>query len=254
MQVESDVESETETLWETVKGDFSQATGVRIIGVALLLTWLAFQWGWGNDILLPPIVARAYEAVDNGATWASGIGAVAAAVGAGGLFWGATQAFDGIVVLAGLRLVPGITGRISRFLRRQGWVKPYHELSIGTRFLIAYLSGASVLCLVDVFATGRQGLRSRWRMLAQAVALAVAGVATIIAVVTIAIAVGARIPATEGASEFVIRYARNPLTWLVIYGGAILLSHLVGRLASTGGKAARDGASGNSSAGGGAAS
>ncbi len=223
-------EAETETLWETVKGDFSQATGLRIVGVGFVLAWLAFQWGWGNDLLLPPIATRAFEAVDDGSTWLSGIGAVAAGTGAGSLFWAATQTFDGILVLAGLGLVPGVTGRISRFLRRQGWVKPYRELSIGTRFLIAYASGASILCLVDVFATGRQGLRSRWRILVEAVALAVVGVGAIVAVVTTAIAVGARIPATEKASEFTIRYARNPLTWLVIYGGAILISNLVGRL------------------------
>ena len=40
-----------ESLWQTIKGDFSQATGLRLLGVILMLTWMAFQWGWGNDIL-----------------------------------------------------------------------------------------------------------------------------------------------------------------------------------------------------------
>lgn len=222
-----------ESLWQTVKRDFSSAAGARILGVVVLLMWMAFQWGWGNDILLPPIVARAFEAVDNGKTWLNGIAAIGAGTGAGGLFWGITQAVDALIVLSGLRLIPNITERISQFLRRQGWVKPFAELSFGTRFLIAYMSGASILCLVDVFATGQSGFRSRWKMVVQAVALAVAGVAIAVAVVCAAIAVGARVPATEGAADFILRYARNPLTWLVIYGSLVGISALSSRFADS---------------------
>ena len=219
-----------ESLWQTIKGDFSQATGLRLLGVILMLTWMAFQWGWGNDILLPTIIARAFEAVDDGETWPSGIAAVLAGTGAGTLFWGITQLIDGIIVVGGLSLVPGITDRISRFLRRKGWVKPFSELSLGTKFLIAYVSGASVLCLVDVFATGQRGLRSRRLMLAEAVGLAAAGVGLVVLVVTTGIAVGARVPATEDAADFVVRWARNPLTWLVIYGTIVLFSTIINRL------------------------
>lgn len=220
----------SESLWQTVKRDFSSATGARIVGVIVLLAWMGFQWGFGNDILLPPIVARAFEAVDDGKTWLSGIAAIAAGTGAGSAFWGFTQAIDAVIVLTGLRLIPNITARISNFLRGKGWVKPFADLSLGTRFLIAYASGASILCLVDVFATGRPGLRSRGRMVAQAVGLAIAGVAIAIMVVCIVIAVGSRVPATEGAAEFVLRYARNPLTWLVIYGSIVGISALGGRI------------------------
>ncbi len=231
----SEVESEPqESLWATVKGDFAGSGGAKVVGVALVLAWMAFQWGWGNDILLPPIVARAFEAVDDGATWLSAVLATLSGMGAGMAFWGITQTVDGLVVLGGLRLVPGITERISRFVARQGWIKPFDELSFGTKFLIAYASGASVLCLVDVFATGRPGLRVRRRMLAEAVALAVAGVGVIILVVGALTSIGARIPATEGAAEVALRYARNPLTWLVIYGSLFLLSSLVSKLTGAG--------------------
>lgn len=231
---ESDVSEppgpEIETLWQTVKGDFAQAAGLRLLGVVAMLAWMVFQWGWGNDVLLPPIIARAFDAVDDGDSWASGIAAVLAGTGAGSIFWGLTQLLDGIIVLSGLSLVPGTTDRISRFLRRNGWVKPVSELSLGTRFLIAYASGASVLCLVDVFATGERGLRSRRIMLLKAVALAVAGVMLVAGVVTTAVAVGARVPATSDAADFVVRYASNPLTWLVIYGSIVLVSTAVSRL------------------------
>lgn len=212
------VGDEEESVWQTARSDFTQAAGIRLLGVAALFAWMAFQWGWGNDILLPPIVARAFEAVDDGDTWASAIGSVLAGTGAGSLFWGLTQTLDGVIVLSGLRLVPATTARLSRFLKRQGWVKPYSELSLGARYLIAYVSGASVLCLVDVFATGKLGVTTRWKILAGAVALSVAGVAVTVAVVTTVTAVGRRVPATADAAEVILRYARNPLTWLVIYG------------------------------------
>ncbi len=218
------------SLWSTIKGDFANATGARVLGVLGMMIWMAFQWGWGNDVLLPPIVARAFDAIDDSSTWPSAIGAIGAGTVAGSGFWGITQAFDGVVVLAGFGLIPATTARISRTLRRHGLVKPYHELSFGTRFFVAYLSGASVLCLIDVMATGRPGLQPRRRILAEAVAMAVAGVAIVIVVITSAIAIGARVPATEGAAEFVVRYARNPLTWLALYGTLALGSAIAGRL------------------------
>lgn len=222
----------SESLWQTVRNDFSQATGFRLLAVVCVVAWMAFQWGWGNDILLPPIVARCFEAVDDGKTWGSAIASVAAGTGAGSLFWGLTQTVDGLVVLTGMRLVPGITARISKFLTARGWVKPFGELSLGTRFLIAYASGASLLCLIDVFATGRQGLRSRLGMLAQAVGLSVAGVALAVFVVVTVTAVGARVPTTEAAAEVLVRYARNPLTWLVIYGAIVGISAVGSKLRS----------------------
>ncbi len=229
---EADVDGDVpvEPLWHTVKGDLSQAKGWRIFAVVGLLVWMAFQWGWGNDILLPSIVARVFDATDDGETWASGIAAVAAGTGAGALFWGVTQAFDGIVVLTGLRLLPGITARISNFLTKKGWVKPVAELPRGTKFLIAYATGVSVLCLVDVFATGRHGLRSRGRMLVEGVGLAVAGVAPIVALITGLTVLGARVEVTADAAEVAVRYARNPVTWLVIYGTIVGISALISRL------------------------
>lgn len=221
----SDCEPTTqETVWQTVKGDFASTTGLRALGVVGLLAWMAFQWGWGNDILLPPIVTRTFGAVDNGTTWPSAAAAIVAGTGMGGLFWGITQTLDAIIVLAGLRLVPGITNRISTVLSRQGWMKPVHQLSLGTKFLIAFASGASMLCLVDVFATGQQGLRARLPLIAEAVALAVAGVGVAIAMIVTITAVGRRVPATADQAELVLRYAQNPLTWFVIYGTAIGLS------------------------------
>lgn len=191
---------------------------------------MAFQWGWGNDVLLPSVAATAFDAIDDGESWRTAAGASVAATLAGGLFWAVTQTFDGIVVLTGLRLIPGVTARIGAFLQRKGWVKPVDELSFGTKFLIAYATGASVLCLVDVFATGRQGLRGRWRLLGQAVAMSAGGVAVVIAVIASATSIGARVEATEYAADVLIRYAKNPLTWFVIYTVVIALSTLRSRL------------------------
>lgn len=213
-----------ESVWQTAKADFAHATGFRLLGVVALLSWLAFQWGWGNDILLPPIVARTFEAVDDGSTWPSALISTTVGTAAGSLFWGLTQTLDGIIVLAGLRLVPGISERIARSVKRQGWVKPFADLSLGAKFLIAYASGASMLCLVDVFATGQPGLAGRRWVLAQSVALSVAGVAVSVAAVLSATAVGLRIPATTAAADTIVHYGANPVTWLVIYSSLFGLS------------------------------
>ncbi len=218
------------SVWQTVRADIRRASGSRLAGVVLVLLWMAFQWGWGNDVLLPTIVGRVFDAIDDGDQWRTGGAAVGAATAAGSLFWAVTQFIDGVVVLTGTRLIPGVTRRISAALGRQGWTKPYADISLPTRIVIAYVSGASALCLLDVFASGREGLRGRKAMLGEAVLLAVASVGAVILIVTVALAVGARIPATEPAASVVVRLVQNPLTWIVLYGGGMAVSAAVSRL------------------------
>lgn len=223
-------EPEAATVWQTARADLAQATGWRALGVGIVLIWMAFQWGWGNDVLLPTIVSRTFEAIDDSQRWPTGFAAVGAATAVGSIFWGATQSIDVVIVLTGLGLIPGVTDRISRLLNEQGWVKPYRELSLGARLLIAYASGASALCLIDVFATGQSGLRGRRRMLVESVTLSVGTVAAVVVLVTSALAIGARFPASQGATEIFVRFARNPMTWIVFYGSLIGGSALIERL------------------------
>lgn len=225
-------EAERETVWQTVRGDIRRATGRRLAGVLVIVVWMVFQWGWGNDIVLPTIVVRTFEAVDDGQTWLAGGSAIGAATLVGGLFWALTQSIDVWLVVSGCALIPGVTNRISDALRRQGLVKPYAELSLATRLVLAYMSGASLLCLLDVFATGEVGLRHRRAIVIEAISLAIATVSIVVVIVTSALALGARVPATRGVTDVVVQFARNPLTWLAIYGAFVGLPALVGHFCS----------------------
>jgi len=73
--------------------------------------------------VLAPIVARAFDVFNDGGTWASALAAIGSGTLAGGLFWAITQTIDALIVVSSLRLLLGITQRISAFLQRQGWVK-----------------------------------------------------------------------------------------------------------------------------------
>ena len=217
------------SLWQTIRGDFAAATGLKLLAVAGLLAWMAFQWGLGNDILLPSLAASALDAVDDGETWSSGLAGVGAAAAVGGLFWALVQCIDAVLMLSGIRLIPGITARISSFLQRKELVTPYAEMRWTTRWIIAYATGVSLLCLVDVFATGRPGLRSRRSMIAASVLLSAGTVAAIVALVALAAVVAARVPATEAGAEVFVRFAKNPLTWLAIFASVYSLSRLWSR-------------------------
>lgn len=222
----------TESLWQTASRDFASARGLRVILVLGLLLWMAFQWGPGNDIFLPSIVASVFDGVDDGSTWPNGVLTVLLSTLAGFGFWAATQLIDAIVVLSGLRLIPALTARLSAFLRRKGWVTPFDEMKLSTRWIIAYASGASVLCLVDVFATGRQGPEGRRHMIIQSVLLSAGSVGAVVAMVTTAAMVATRVPATESGAETFIRFAKNPLTWIVIFAAVYLVGFLKDRLTS----------------------
>ena len=191
---------------------------------------MAFQWGLGNDALLPSIAATALDRVDDGETWGSAAGAVFAAAVAGFAFWAATQLIDVLVVMCGLGLIPGITARLSGFVRRKGWVKPYDELAWTTRWAVAYLAGASVLCLVDVLATGRRGVRSRVPIVATAIGFSAGTIALIIGLTATAAMVGTRIPTLEPGARVFIDYAKNPLTWITLFASILGIGYLRGRL------------------------
>ena len=217
------------TLWETVKGDFASAGGVKLVGIVLLLAWMAFQWGPGNDIILAPLATTVYDTVDDGSSWGIGVTAVAAAGLVSGGFWALTQAVDAVVVLTGLRMLPGLTARTGRSLRRRGLVTPYAEMRWSTRWILAYATGVSVLGLVDVFATGNQGLRGRRKMIMVSVALAAVTVGAVVSVIATATMVARRYPATADEADTFIRYARNPLVWIGIFGTIFAIDRLRSR-------------------------
>lgn len=205
------------SLWQTVKADFGAATGWKVLAVFCLLAWMAFQWGFGNDALLPSIAATALDTVDDGASWPSGFAGVAAATAASFVFWALTQMIDAVVMLTGLRLVPRLTERIARFLQAKGWLTSYDQMKWSTRWIIAYATGVSALCLVDLFATGTPGIRHRRQMIVASVLLSAGTVSIVVALVVTAAMVATRIPATGAAADVFIRFARNPLTWIAIF-------------------------------------
>lgn len=215
-----------ESLWETVKGDFASAGGVKIVGVALLLAWMAFQWGPGNDMILAPLAATVYDTIDDGGSWATGVIAVSAAGLAGGGFWGLTQILDTVIVLTGLRMLPGVTSRMGRSLRRRGLVTAYADMKWSTRWILAYATGVSVIGLADVFATGRQGLRGRRNMIVASVLMAAVSVGVVVAAIASAAMIAKRYPSTADEAETFVRYARNPFVWLAIFGTIFVIEQL----------------------------
>lgn len=226
--------SEQLTIRAAVRADLARASGLHLLGVVLLLAWLAFQWGFGNDVLLPSISATVFDAVEDplagvgdvGNNWGAGVRAAFLAGLAGFAFWAATQLLDAVVVLLGIRLIPNIIDRIGSGLRARGWVKEWHELRWSTRWMIAYGAGASAVCLVDALATGRPGVAGRRRMVGAAVMLSSVTVGLIVAAVAGAAVIGLRIESARPATEVFVRFAKNPLTWIVIFALIIAVNRL----------------------------
>lgn len=217
-------------LLATIRADIGATRGLAAVAAVVMLAWITFQWGFGNDALLPTFVSRAFDAVDDGESWGSGVTAVVAAGLVGAAFWAVTQTIDAVVVLTGAGLLPRTVERLGRSLRSKGWVTPWSEMSWSTRWGIAYLAGASAVALVDVLATGTPGVARRRPMIATAVVLSAGTVGLVSALVAAAAMIALRIPATEGAAEVFIRIAKNPFTWLGLFGAIFL----IGRLRSSG--------------------
>ncbi len=213
-----DQDATTLSLWQTARADASAASGFGFVAVLFLFVWLAFQWGFGNDAVMPWLSAAAFDAVDDRETWTRGIVAIGATALTAFTFWAVTQAFDAIVVLASLKLIPGLTKRLSLFLQRKGWVTPYDEMKWKTRWAIAYFTGVSSVMLVDLFATGEHGIARRKKMIVQSVLLSAGSLSLVVGLTAVAAVIAVRVPATADTAETFIRYARNPLTWIGLFG------------------------------------
>ncbi len=210
------------TVWQAAKADFGDAGGVKVVAVISLLVWMAFQWGFGNDAVLPTIASNVFAWIDNGDTWSRGLWAALCAGIAGCAFWAASQLIDAVVLLAGLKLLPHMTGKVSDYLRNRHLVRPYRELRWTTRWVVSFATGASVVCLIDVLATGRPGLAGRRQMIGETVVLSAGTVGLVTSAVVGAAMVAVRVPAFAGGAENMIRYARNPLTWIVVFSTVFL--------------------------------
>ena len=230
--------SEHESFRQAARADLAGASGIRVLGVVALLSWLLFQWGIGNDALLPAISARAFDAFEDPTVidvasgdlhWGAGVLAALAAGFAGFVFWTLTQLLDAVLVLMGTRLVPNVVGRLGENLRQRGWVKEWRELAWSTRWMIAYGVGASAAGLVDALATGRPGVAGRRWMICSAALVSSVTVGLIVTAVAGAAVVGLRIEGAQPATEVFIRYAKNPLTWLAIFGLVIVVNSIRNR-------------------------
>ena len=219
---------------DALKADFKHASGLALLTIVALAAWLSFQWGFGNDALLPSVAANAFDWVDDRQTWPAGLAAVGVASLSAFGFWGITQAIDVVVVMTSADRIPRTMAVISERVRKRNWVKPYAELSWPARIGIAYAVGASVLCLVDVLATGQPGLRRRLDIAATSVFMSAASIATVVGLITAVAMVGTRVSSVQDEADVLIRYAKNPLTWLVIFATIFAANHIWKRINKVG--------------------
>ena len=80
---------------------------------------------------------------------------------------------------------------------------------------------------VDVFATGRQGVRDRSVMIPTSVALSAGTVGVVVGLVATATMVATRVPATASGAEVFLRWAKNALTWVAIFAVVFLVGRLM---------------------------
>lgn len=203
--------------------DLRAATGRDLVVVLALGVWLVYQWGFGNDALLPPIVANVADGLDDGATLGPGVAAVVGGAAAGAAFWAACMAIDGIVMAIGLRRLPNLVGEIGRRLRARGWVARWDDMRWSTRWILAYGAGPSALVLADALADGPDDPRRRRRIIATAVALSAGSVGVVAGVIVAAAVTARRFPATRSTADWIVRIASNPLFWIALFGGLWLV-------------------------------
>jgi hypothetical protein len=189
---------------------------LALLGVVL---WIAYEWGPGNETVTPWLLAQVIAETDS--VWVIPLTAL---VGFG--FTAVQQLASGFTALAGFSMFDSTSQAAWNRLRGQSDNAPgeWSSLGWGARSAIVFPLGTTSVALIQIMTTGEVGVRRHRRVIASSALLCATLVGVLAAIAAALALVGRNVAALEGATNWILRVAGNPLFWL----GLIVVS-IVGR-------------------------
>jgi hypothetical protein len=228
--------SERTSVRAAIATDFRTSRAGHRIALAVVVVWLAYEWGIGNETVTPWLLARVIADTDGAAAIP-----VAAAVGFG--FTTVQQLLAGLTALAGFslfeRTAQAAWERLTeRFGRAPG---EWSTLGPAARTALVFGLGTTAVALVQITTTGQVGVRRHRAVVVQAALLCGTVVGALGAAAGALATLGRGVPALEGVTNQVLRVLGNPLLWLGVLVVGALVHTARRRRASVSGAAASGG-------------
>jgi hypothetical protein len=192
-----------------VTADFRASTPLRGVALCGVVFWLAYEWGIGNEVVTPWLLARVIN--DR-----PGVEAIPAAIFVGFVFTVVQQLLAGVTALAGFSMFDRTAHAAWQRLRAQFGAVPgeWSGLGLLSRSVLVFGLGTTAVALVQITTTGEVGVRRHRRAVTESAVLCGAIVALVAGAVGALAVVGRQIEMLAPFTEWMLRVLGNPLFWL----------------------------------------
>lgn len=205
--------------------DLRSARPGQIVALLVVVAWLAFEWGPGNEIAVPTILMGLLNRIE-------GVEALLIMPVAGFLLGLGLQLISGLVAAVGFSMLDNTAHAAWVMLRR--WrptaeAKDFLALGWVGRWSLAFFVGTTAVVLVQLFTTGEAAARRHLRAVIISSMLVGATISAIAAAVATAVVLGRRYPGIEPYVDDVVGLLANPLFWIGLLAVVLIGSQLMAR-------------------------
>lgn len=192
-----------------VTADFRASGPLRRFALCGVVFWLAYEWGIGNEVLTPWLLARVIN--DR-----PGLEAIPAAIVVGFAFTVLQQLLAGVTALAGFSLFHRTANAAWQRLGAQFGSIPgeWSKLGLFSRSVLVFGLGTTAVALVQITTTGEVGVRRHGRAVTESAVLCGTIVGLVAGGVGALAVVGRQIEMLAPFTEWMLRVLGNPLFWL----------------------------------------
>lgn len=201
-----------------VTADFRASEPLRRFALCGVVFWLAYEWGIGNEVVTPWLLARVIN--DR-----PGPEAIPAAIIVGFVFTALQQLLAGATALAGFSMFDRTAHAAWRRLgaRFDSIPGEWSSLGLFSRSVLVFGLGTTAVALAQITTTGEVGVRRHGRAVTESALLCGALVGLVAGAVAAMAVAGRRIDMLAPFTEWMLRVLGNPLFWL----GLLILVALV---------------------------
>lgn len=209
--------------------DLRSARVVQVLALIVVVAWLIFEWGPGNEIAVPSLLMGLLNRLQgNEALLIMPVAGFALGLG--------LQLFSGLVAAVGFSMLENTAQAAWLTLRR--WrptsdTKDFLALGWAARWGVAFFIGTTAVVLIQLFTTGEAKASRHLRAVFISATLVGATIGAIATIVTLAVVLGRRYSSAEPYVDGVVDLLANPLFWIGVLAVGLLGSQLANRFRAT---------------------
>lgn len=208
--------------------DLRSARPIQVFALIVVLAWLVFEWGPGNEIAVPTLLMGLLNRID-------GNEALLIMPVAGFALGFLLQLCSGLIAAVGFSMLDHTAKAAWVTLRRWRSTSDDRDfLSLGWagRWGVAFFVGTTAVVLIQLFTTGEARASRHLRAVVVSAGLVGLTIGAVATVVTVAVVIGRRYAAAEPYVDGIVGLLSNPLFWMALLALGLVGSQVTKRFGS----------------------